>query len=60
MFASRTVPCLKQVVLNDVFTAALNQAKQKPVQLPHNQQVSLAWLVLKYHLALHRHVVDRA
>jgi len=30
---------MKQVVLNDVFTAAYEQARQKPVQLPHNQQV---------------------
>ena len=40
--ASRTLPRLKQVVLNDVFTQALNQAKQKPVQLTHNQEVSAA------------------
>lgn len=36
---SRTVPKLRQVVLNDVFTQAFEQARQKPVQLTHNQQV---------------------
>lgn len=34
-----TTPRLQQVVLNDIFTQALNQAKQKPIQLTHNQQV---------------------
>ena len=37
--ASRTLPRLRQVVLNDVFTQAFEQARQKPVQLTHNQQV---------------------
>jgi hypothetical protein len=37
--ASRTLPRLKQVVLNDVFTQALEQARQKPLNLTQNQQV---------------------
>jgi len=41
MASRRTLPLLNQVVLNDVFTAALNQAKQKPVNLTQNQQVRI-------------------
>jgi hypothetical protein len=44
--ASRTLPRLKQVVLNDVFTQALEQARQKPLDLTQNQQVLLTWYTI--------------